>query len=133
MIAIDTNVLLRYLLDDDDAQSQAARRLVDETCSSLDPAFVHDVVLAELVWVLKRNPSSGRPKTVQTLRSLLENEHLAFSDDSAIAAAIDAYEAGPADFADYLVAAGARSHGATPTYTFDLDAAKSPAFVLMTL
>lgn len=131
MIAIDTNVLLRYLLNDDDTQSEAARGLLDETCSRSDPAFVHDVVLAEIVWVLKRKMTGGRRNIVETLRKLLDNEHLAFSDEGALAAAIDAYEAGAADFAEYLVAAGARSHGAAPTYTFDADAAKSPAFVLM--
>lgn len=131
MIAIDTNILLRYLLDDDDAQSEAARHLLDEACSSNDPAFVHDIVLAELVWVLGRRPSLDRPDIGATLRNLLSHAHLAFSDDEALAAAIDAYETGPADFAEYLIAASARNQGAAPTLTFDREAAKSPAFVLV--
>lgn len=131
MIAIDTNVLLRYLLNDDGLQSRAARRFLNETCSTSDPAFVHDVVLAEIVWVLRRKPSSNRQEIGGTLRKILGNEHLAFSDEGAFAAAIDAYELGPADFAEYLVAASARNRGVAPTVTFDRDAAKSPAFMLL--
>jgi predicted nucleic-acid-binding protein len=131
VIALDTNVLLRYLLDDDAPQSGAARRLIDETCSPRDPAFVHEIVLAELVWVLGRRRSTGRPIIARTLRHLLDHAHLAFADEATFAAAIDAYEDGPADFAEYLIAASARSRGAAPTVTFDEDAARSPAFALL--
>lgn len=129
MIAIDSNIVLRYLLNDDVAQARAVRRLLDETCSQADPAFVHDVVL-EIVWTLRRRRSS-RPDIVGVLRSLLDHAHLVFADDTALAAAIDAYETGPADFPEYLVAASARNRGASPTVTFDADAAKSSAFELL--
>jgi predicted nucleic-acid-binding protein len=131
VIALDTNVLLRYLLDDDPPQSAAARHLIDELCSTREPAFVHEIVLAEIVWVLRRRPVGTRRDIVHTLRKLLDHASLAFSDEAAFAAAIDAYEDGPADFAEYLVAASARARGAVPTFTFDEDAAKSPAFSLL--
>jgi predicted nucleic-acid-binding protein len=130
VIAVDTNVLLRYLLDDEASQSKAARHLLDETCSASDPAFVHDAVLAEIVWVLRRK-RPARQEIATMLRHILDHEHLAFADEAAFAAAIDAYERGPADFAEYLVAASARNRGMMPTVTFDEAAAKSPAFLLL--
>ena len=131
MIALDTNVLLRYLLGDDQSQSAAARHLIDEVCSPREPAFVHEIVLVEIVWVLRRTRFGARRDIVQTLRKLLDHASFVFSDEAAFAAAIDAYEDGPADFAEYLVAASARTRGAAPTVTFDEDAAKSPAFSLL--
>jgi len=89
------------------------------------------VVVAELVWVLQRRGEDGRREIAQTLRELLENAHLAFLDFEAVAAAVDAFEEGPADLADYLIAAAALAFGAETTYTFDRSAARSPACTLL--
>lgn len=131
MIAIDTNVLLRYVLDDDERQVRAARRLIDERCSPDSPAFVHEVVVAELVWVLKPRGEDEREEIARALRELLENAHLAFRDFEVMSAAVDAFEQGPADFADYLIAAAAQAIGAETIYTFDRKAAQSPACTLL--
>lgn len=131
MIAVDTNVLLRYVLDDDARQAQAARRLIDEQCSPENPAFVHEVVMAELVWVLHQRGNEARSQIARTLRDILDNAHLAFRDFDALAAAADAFEEGPADFADYLIAAAALAVGAETTYTFDRAAARSPVYTLL--
>lgn len=131
MIAIDTNVLLRYVLDDDDRQARAARHLIDDECSPESRALVHEVVVTELAWVLKRRGEHARRDVARTLRELLNNTHLAFRDFEALAAATDAFEEGPADFADYLVAAAAQAVGAVTTYSFDRHAARSPAYTLL--
>lgn len=91
MIAVDTNVLLRYVLDDDGRQAQAARWLIDEQCSPENPAFVHEVVMAGLVWVLQRRGKEARGQIARTLRDVLDNAHLGFRDFAALAAAIDAF------------------------------------------
>ncbi|MYZ49794.1 PIN domain-containing protein [Propylenella binzhouense] len=131
MIAVDTNVLLRYILDDDNRQSIVARRLIDEQCSSDEPAFVHEVVLAEIVWVLGGKKGVKRKEIAQVCRDLLDNAHLSFRDEGGLAAALDAFEDGPADFAEYLVAAQSRTLGAATTCTFDVDAGRSPGFTLL--
>lgn len=131
MIAVDTNILLRYVLDDEERQGRAARRLIDEQCSSENRAFVHEVVVAELVWVLRRRGEDARADIARTLRNILDNAHLAFRDFDALAAATDAFEEGPADFADYLIAAAAIAAGAATTYTFDRNAARSPVYTLL--
>ncbi|MGV8840176.1 MAG: PIN domain-containing protein [Bauldia sp.] len=131
MIAVDTNVLLRYVLADDASHSRAARRLIDEVCSPQSPAFVHDVALAEFVWVLGRRKPFDRAAIAASVRQLTDNTHLRFRDVGGLLAAIDGFEKGPANFAEYLIAAQASSLGAAPTFTFDKDAGKSPGFTLI--
>ena len=54
MIGVDTNIVLRYLLVDDIKQHRMAVKLIDESCSEHEPAFISDVVLAEIAWFLTR-------------------------------------------------------------------------------
>jgi predicted nucleic-acid-binding protein len=131
MISVDTNILLRYVLDDDARQSVAARGLIDEDCSPEEPAFVHEVVVAEVVWVLGGKKSGTRKEIARLCRDLLDNAHLRFRDSDGLAAAIDAFEDGPADFAEYMIAAQSRNLGASTTFTFDTDPGKSPGFTLV--
>lgn len=130
MIAVDTNVLLRYVLDDDAAHTPAARNLIDDTCSAENPAFVHDVAVAEFAWVLGRKPFT-RGAIAALLRSLVDNTHLRFRDLGGMLGAIDAFEQGSANFAEYLIAAQGRTLGASPTFTFDKKAGRSPGFTLL--
>lgn len=87
--------------------------------------------MAELVWVLHQRGKEARGQIARTLRDILDNAHLAFRDFDALAAAADAFEEGPADFADYLIAAAALAVGAETTYTFDRAAAGSPVYTLL--
>ncbi|MCF1505771.1 type II toxin-antitoxin system VapC family toxin [Afifella sp. H1R] len=128
MIALDTNVLLRYVLDDDDRHSEAARHLIDDLCDPDAPAFVHEVAMAEFVWVLTGRRGTSRAEIAGICRTLMDNSHLSFRDVTGLSAALDAYEDGPADFAEYLIAAQSRNLGAAPTFTFDTAALKSPGF-----
>lgn len=131
MISVDTNVLLRYVLNDDQSHSRTARALIDEACSASNPAFVHEAAIAEFVWVLGRRKPVDRAAVASTVRALADNPSLRFRDLPGLLAAVDAYEVGPADFAEYLIAAQSANQGASPTYTFDADAGKSPGFVLL--
>lgn len=131
MIAVDTNVLLRYVLSDDYDQSPLAVELIDKNCSLQDPALVPNIALAEVVWVLIRNRKRPKFEIVEMLWDLLDNAHLTFESRDAVEQAVEEYEAGPADFADYLIATSAAVHDASPTYTFDVDAARRPPFKLL--
>ena len=131
MIAVDTNVLLRYVLSDDHDQSPLAVELIDKNCSLQEPALVPNIALAEVVWVLIRNRKRPKFEIVEMLWDLLDNAHLTFESRDAVERAVEEYEAGPADFADYLIATSAAVHAASPTYTFDVDAARRPPFKLL--
>jgi predicted nucleic-acid-binding protein len=72
-----------------------------------------------------------RKSIAAAMRELVSNEHLHFRDPPGLLAALDAYERGPANFAEYMIAAQSGNAGAAPTYTFDKDAGKSPGFAII--
>ena len=130
MRAIDTNVLARYLRNDDPRQSPIARDLIDEAAAS-DPLLVPNEVLVEIFWLLAKRQKFSRARIADSLWALLDNAHLAFSDRVAVSAAVDAYAQGPAGFVDYLIAATAQACGADYTLTFDREAAGHASFKLL--
>lgn len=131
MIGIDTNILLRYVLADDAAQHRLAARLVDETCSEDEPAFVSEIVLVEAVWYLVKKQRRPKREVVDLLFALADNAHLCFPDESAHLAAVNAYAEGRGDFAEYLIAASNAARGVPKTFTFDKDASKDGALTLL--
>ena len=130
MIALDTNILVRYIIDDDDAaQARAARALMDEL--TLDsPGFVCREVLVELVWVLDRAYGFSRDRIASVVEGLCLSAQLRVEAlDDVIRAARD-FGRGGAEFADRMIAAAARRAGATALYTFDRQAARLEDAVL---
>ncbi len=119
MIAFDTNVLLRLLLNDEPRQARQAQAMVDRAVSRSDQVLLPDIVLCELEWVLGAVYGVPKPEIVRTLRRLLDTEVFAFLDRSAVAGALRDYEGGGGDFSDYLIGATAARAGAATTYTFD--------------
>ena len=119
MIAFDTNVLLRLLLDDDARQAGRAQALVDRAVSAFDRVLLPDVVLCELEWVLDSVYGLSRPEIAETLQRLLDAEEFTFANRAAVVQAVAGYRAGKADFSDYLIGESATAAGASTTYTFD--------------
>lgn len=132
MRAIDTNILLRYLRDDDLEQSARARRLIDEEASPNDPLLVGPEILVEINWFMARRSKLSRAEMVSVFHDILDNAHLRVADALAVEAAVDAFATGPAGFVDYLIAATARARGAEFTFTYDRDAAGHDGFRLLT-
>lgn len=129
MITIDTNVLVRYLVPENDpAQGRAARRLIDNECSADQPALVLHMVLAELVWVLERSLKMQKDSIVTALVSLLNNAHLEFDTADELLGAIAYFRNTNIGFADCLIAARAATLGALPVSTFDKGASRQSEF-----
>jgi predicted nucleic-acid-binding protein len=124
LIAADTNILLRYFVDDGAEERPSAIRFLDEFCSPDRQAWVSHVVVAEFVWALRRRYRRERHEIAAALSELIDHHAIALEDDVVVALATNAYRKGPADFADYLIGAIAHAAGAATTYTFDTDAAK---------
>ena len=103
MIALDTNLLVRLVLHDDDAQARAVERLFIKARRDQTPLFVADVVLCELVWVLSRRERFSRAEIAGALEQLLRTELIVVADAAVANDALDAYRAGKGDFADYLI------------------------------
>jgi predicted nucleic-acid-binding protein len=128
VIALDTNVLARYVVGDEPRQTAAARRLIESSCTNEAPGVVSLVVLCELVWVLVQGYGYRRDQVALVLRRLLSAQDLAVERSDLAWQALNLYEEGPADFSDYVIGLSGRSEGAESTCTFDRRAAKSPLF-----
>jgi predicted nucleic-acid-binding protein len=119
MIALDTNILVRLVLHDDETQAKAAERFVVRARREQTHLFVADVVLCELVWVLTRRAGLGRSDIAAALEQLLKTELIVVADPAIVTRALGAYSEGKGDFADYLIREQALAASATEVVTFD--------------
>jgi predicted nucleic-acid-binding protein len=119
MIAVDTNVLVRLVMRDDEAQAQRAHDLFEQQAALDQTLFVTDHVLAELGWVLKSRYGQGPEALSRTVRALLGNATVALQSPDAVRAAVDLLDGSGGDFADCLLAALAQRHGCEAVATFD--------------
>jgi len=131
VIALDTNVLVRYVVGDEPRQAAAARRLIESSCSVESPGVVSLVVLCELVWVLRQGYGYERSDVALVLRRLLAAQELAPERSELAWQALNLYEEGTADFSDYVIGLCGRDEKAAVTWTFDRRAAASPLFRLV--
>ena len=129
MIALDTNVLVRYLVQDDARQSAAAAALVNRVLAAGDTLYVSDVVVCETVWVLSASYDVGRQEIARVLRSLFRARHLAFRAADQLIRALEAYDAGKGDYADYLIREHARAAECEQVVTFDRALLRERGFV----
>lgn len=132
MVALDTNVLVRLLVDDDPIQAKAARALL-ESLSVDNPAFVCREVIVELVWVLGRSYGFQREDIASALFGLLSIESVVVESGDEVGRAAGRYARGVSDFADLMILAAARRQGATPLYTFDRRASRVDHVELLTV
>lgn len=130
MIALDTNVLVRYIMQDDDVQAARASALI-ESLSSTDPALVPLVVIVELAWVLQRSYKLSREQVTQAVEALLSSRELIVAQSGTVWSALRAYRSGKGDFADCLIARCAVADGCTRTMTFDRAAARHSGMQLI--
>lgn len=130
MIGLDTNVLVRYIAQDDARQSPKASRLIDALTADA-PAFVPLVTVVELVWVLSGAYEFERESIAGVLERLLRSRELIVDRADLVLQAQRRYRAGSADFADCLIERIAHDAGCRATMTFDARAAKSAQMTLV--
>ena len=123
MIALDTNVLVRYLVADDAAQTEAARGLMAGLTAER-PGFICREVTVELVWVLERSYRFSRERIAEALEELIVSVELEIEAADDVARAAFHYRRGGAGFSDLMIASAANRSGASPLYTFDRRAAQ---------
>jgi len=131
VIALDTNVLLRYIVRDDPRQSAAATKFIESTCKPESPGVITLVVMCELVWVLESGYRYRRDQVAGILRKVLGAEDLRVERSDLAWQALNRYEVGPADYADYVIGLCGREEKAEATWTFDRRAAGSPLFKVL--
>ena len=126
MIGLDTNVLVRYVMQDDPRQSPRATRLI-ESLSADEPGFVPVVALVELVWVLSGSYGLDRRQVATVLDTLLRSKELVLDRAELVTQALNRYSAAGADFADALIERIAAAAGCSATMSFDAGALKVAA------
>jgi predicted nucleic-acid-binding protein len=131
MIALDTNVLVRHLMDDDPAQSPIAHAAMARL-TPFEPGYISLVVLVETLWVLRRSFRISRERLIATVRALMETRDLALQEPGTVAWAVALAELSGAEFPDALVAALAQDAGCEQTWTFDWRAARRLGMELLT-
>lgn len=122
MIGLDTNVLVRYVVQDDARQAALATRFMETTLSEERPGFIGNVVLCELFWVLESGYGYARADIAATLQILFEIDRLRLESAALAWQALEDYRNG-ADFADALLARVNETAGCDYTASFDQRAA----------
>ena len=129
MLGVDTNVLVRFLVRDDEAQFEKARKLIKREVASGHRVFVSQLVLLETEWVLRSRFSLPKSQIIEAISGLLDATDVRFEDEPAIEEALFIWKENNADFADCLIGAQNRRLGCRATATFDVKAARLPGFV----
>ncbi len=131
MIGIDTNVLVRYIVQDDPSQSQKAGHYLEANCNTTHPGFINSLVLCELVWVLKRAYKYNKTVIAEVIENILCTSELLVENSSAAWDALRAYKSGSADFPDYLIGEINSSKDCEFTITFDKKTTGSKHFQIL--
>ena len=132
MAALDTNILVRYLVEDDAAHLAAAKKLIRSALAAGETLFIPITVTLELEWVLRSNFKFNKEQVTTTLSSLLAAAELTFESEPAAEIALALYRKSSADFSDCVHIALAHMAGESPMWTFDRAAAKIDGAKLLT-
>lgn len=130
MIGIDTNILARFLAQDDADQSQRADSLL-QALSTQDPGFVSLVSIIELAWVLRSRYRVSKSELIQSFERLLNSPELVIENQPAVSQALDRFGKAKSDFADCLIERSGHLAGCRATFTFDANAAKCAGMNLL--
>lgn len=131
MIGLDTNVIVRYLVQDDARQSAAATRFIERTLSPQNPGFIASITLCEIVWVLAECYKADRQRIRAVIEGLLAAKQLSIEEPDIVWRALRAWNASAADFSDALTGQIVSARGGEKTLTFNRAAAKLPGFELL--
>lgn len=130
MIGLDTNVLVRYLTQDDPIQSAKATELIERRLTALDQGFISVVAVAETVWVLERAYGFSDADIAAAVERMLQADVLVVESEQEVFTAMIALKAGLGTFADALIGALGAKAGCSRTLTFDQRAARLFGFAL---
>lgn len=131
MLGIDTNVLVRFLVRDDEAQFDKARKLFKREVAAGHRVFVNQLVLMETEWVLRSRYAVTKSQIIEAVSGLLDAGDIQFEDEPVIEEALFIWKDSTADFADCLIGARNRRVGCRATATFDVKASKLTSFMVI--
>lgn len=130
MTGLDTNVLLRYFLNDDPGQSPKAQHAM-RSLNEAEPGWIGLATILEFVWVLKSKNRAKKSAIAAALEDLLAQDFIVVEQGKVVAQAVRRFRISKAEFADCLIAASAHAAGCTRILTFDEDAAEDAGMELL--
>lgn len=131
MKGIDTNVLVRYIVQDDAKQGKEAIHFIEKECSDKSPIFINGIVLCELVWVLESAYDYPRDNIALVIEQILKTRQFYIHEPEILWQSVYGYKNNGADFADNYIGHLNKHHGCENTVTFDKRAAKLNYFKLL--
>lgn len=132
MTGLDTNVVLRYLLQDDARQAQQANRIIDRQLSTENPGFLSVATVLEIVWVLRSLLKRSPMQIAAHIEDLLAADRFVVQHEQQVFEAAYALKHGLGEFEDALIGALGVAEGCAQTVTFDRKAARLGSFKLIT-
>lgn len=129
MLGLDTNVLVRFLVQDDQAQFERAEKLINRESRTGRGVLISLLVLLETEWVLRSRYSLAKSEILAAFSGLLASAEVRFEDEHSVETALFTWKDSPADFADCLIGARHRALGCRATASFDVKATKLPGFI----
>jgi predicted nucleic-acid-binding protein len=130
MLGLDTNVLVRFLVRDQEAQFERARRLIKREVGAQEKVLVSLMVLLETEWVLRSRYGLPKVQIIDAISGLLDATELEVEDEPAVEEALYLWKDSAAEFADCLIGTHHRRLGCRATATFDAKAVKLTGFVV---
>lgn len=130
MIGLDTNLVVRYLTQDDPIQSPKATEIIERRLTTENPGFVSIVAMVETVWVLDRAYGVPKHEIVAAVERILQTEVLVVENEQEVFTAMVAFKEGRGSFSDAIIAALGAKAGCSFTLTFDQKALRISGFEL---
>lgn len=128
MIGLDTNILVKYLTQDDPGQSKKANTEIEKGLSAGHMFYIADIVICELVWVLETAYGCDRREIVPVLENILRTKQFRFEDKDLLWQSLADYRNKKGDFADHLIGRAGHKAGCSETLTFDAGLRDNPVF-----
>jgi len=119
VIGVDTNILVRYLAQDDPSQARKVDAFLSEAMDDETRLHIDDIVLCETVWVLRAAYRMGKTTIVATLDKIISTALFSFDDRALLRSALADYRDGSGDFSDYVIGRRNARAGCQHTVTFD--------------
>jgi len=119
VIGLDSNILVRYLTQDDPVQARKANQVIEDALGAGQSLYLNHVVMCELCWVLARAYDYERLELADVVEKVLTAAQFEFEDKNSLWQALAGFRQSGADFADCLIGAKNSAAGCTSTFTFD--------------
>lgn len=131
MIGLDTNVLVRFIMQDDPIQSRHVRNIIERRLTTQNPGFISLASILETSWVLESVYQQSRKQVAEAIRRILQVETFVIQNEQEVYTAMIALETGQGSFGDALIAALGSWAGCASTLTFDRKASRIHGFELI--